>query len=241
LYGHLEEVLVRFGELVMTMNVSAPHYLLFSESQTQGVDQTPSASGHGQWRFVLESVDGSARLEAEDDEPETDERRLDLLAVVRGLEALDQPSRVTVVTPSRYVTRGFRFGLEQWRENGWCWERFGEMAPIKNRDLWQRVDHAMRFHRVECRVWRFDMPESRVSPKVCSPEEHTAAHGTTEKVVSTPPHPSARPESHRRQKEAPLSLPQAAMRAAVACLEYLRKGLRRSWSPHEYVPNLATG
>ena len=147
---------------VVPMTVSAPHYLLFSESRTR-----PSASGArrgqfdgGQWRFVLETVDGKTRFEAGDEESEAEESRLALLAVVRGLEALAQPSRVTVVTTSRYVSRGFLFGLQDWRANGWRWERFGEMTPIKNRDLWQRIDRAMQFHQVECRVWRFDMPDT---------------------------------------------------------------------------------
>jgi ribonuclease HI len=120
-----------------------------------------------EWRFVLEALDGSARLEAADEEPDVEPDRLELLAVVRGLEALNQPSRVTLVTPSRYVSRGFRFGLNEWRENDWQWERFGEMAPIKNGDLWRRVDRAMRFHKVECRTWRFDAPETH--PRVRTP------------------------------------------------------------------------
>jgi ribonuclease HI len=78
---------------------------------------------------------------------------LQLLAVVRGLEALEQPSRVTLITHSRYVDRGIRNGIAVWRHNDWQWERFGEFAPVKNRDLWKRVDRAMRFHKVHCRVW----------------------------------------------------------------------------------------
>ena len=113
-------------------------------------------------------------LEAADDEPESDPARLELLAVVRGLEALDQPSRVTLVTPSRYVTRGLRFGLDEWRENGWQWERFGEMQRVKNCDLWQRIDRAMRYHRIDCRDWRFDMaedgpPASHLKPRHTPP------------------------------------------------------------------------
>jgi ribonuclease HI len=103
-------------------------------------------------------------LEADDTEPEVDEHRLELLAVVRGLEALNEPSRVTLVTRSRYVTRGFRYRLEQWRENDWCWERFGEMTPVRNSDLWRRIDRAMQYHHVECRVWRFDAPHA-IRPK----------------------------------------------------------------------------
>ena len=146
------------------MSASAPHYLLFSEStkDERRDSRSDSAGNAGRWRFVLEKVDGSVRFEADDEEPVVDHSRLELLAVVRGLEALNEPSRVTLVTPSRYVTRGFRYGLDQWRENSWCWERFGEMTPVRNRDLWQRVDRAMKYHRVDCRVWRFDFPDSRV-------------------------------------------------------------------------------
>ena len=77
-------------------------------------------------------------------------------AIVRGLEALDQPSRVTLFTASRYVARGLRFGLESWRESDWQWERFGQMQPVKNADLWQRIDQAMRFHQVDVRTPRYD-------------------------------------------------------------------------------------
>jgi len=179
------------------MTVSAPHYLLFSESQTP----RPAEDGHlarrngrGQWRFVLETVDGKVRFEAADEEVESEEGRLALLAVVRGLEALEQPSRVTVVTTSRYVSRGFLFGLEEWRENEWRWERFGEMTPIKNRDLWQRIDRAMQYHQVECRVWRFDMPETPapVSSALSSP-------AASRRCVTSP---EQRPKPHPRQQRA---------------------------------------
>lgn len=110
----------------------------------------------GWWHFQLESVDGELRLSAGDFEAAVSGERLELLAVVRGLEALDQPSRVTLVTPSRYVHRGLRFGLSPWRDNQWRWECFGELAPVKNADLWRRVDRALDFHRLECRLWRVD-------------------------------------------------------------------------------------
>ena len=130
------------------MNTPAPHFLLFSEAR--GKDR------QGQWRFVLQAADGSATLEASDIEPEVGGERLELLAVVRGLEALDQPSRVTLFTPSRYVNRGIAYGLEEWRGNDWTWESFGEMVPVKNRDLWQRLDRALSLHHIEFRGRRFD-------------------------------------------------------------------------------------
>lgn len=132
------------------MIANTPHYFLFSET-------APSRTSDGQiamrWRFVLEEVDGSERIVAEDLEPGTGPNRLELLAVVRGLEALDQSARVTLVTRSRYVSRGFRRGLAEWRRHGWRWERFGRRVSIRDCDLWQRVDRALEFHQVDCRVW----------------------------------------------------------------------------------------
>lgn len=138
------------------MRVATPHYLLFSESCRK--------SPRGQWRFVLQSIDGSEQLEAADAEPDAYGERLELLAVVRGLEALAQPSRVTLVTPSKYVNRGLAYGLEEWRSNGWQWEHYGAMVPVKNRDLWQRVDRALVYHQLECRTWRFDLPHLGSEP-----------------------------------------------------------------------------
>lgn len=152
------------------MKVPAPHFLLYSQTRSNA-----QQSGIGQWRFVLESADGAKRLEAADEEPATS-GRLELLAIVRGLEALDQPSRVTLVTGSRYVSRGIRFGLSQWREDGWQWERYGEMSPIKDGDLWRRVDQALQFHAVECQCPRklndsddLCVPAVRLAPQ---PAEH---------------------------------------------------------------------
>ncbi len=177
------------------MSVPAPHFLLFSEARRAAAHSAAQASvGEeeqviGQWRFVLESLDGAAKLEACDDEPEAEGERLDLLAVVRGLEALDQPSRVTLVTQSQYVSRGLRYGLDEWRENGWQWERFGQMAPVKNRDLWQRVDRALAFHDVECRTWRFDRSADDLDQTPMRPHLTSAANVTY--LTATAPDRSA--------------------------------------------------
>ncbi len=122
------------------MASAAPHYLLLSTSGRH-------------WRFVLESLESDERMDVRASEPETSGERLELMAVLRGLEALDQPSRVTLVTPSRYVARGIRFGLEAWRQNGWHWEHHGAMVPIRDYDLWQRMDQAMSIHDVRMRHW----------------------------------------------------------------------------------------
>ena len=137
------------------MKNTAPHYLLITEAKTiidsrEGNHATPRRSG--QWRFVLEQMGVEARIEVADAEPNVFGERLELLAVVRGLESLEQPSRVTLLTSSRYVGRGIRQGMNQWRSNQWRWERFGAMTLVKNHDLWRRVDQTLQFHSLECRI-----------------------------------------------------------------------------------------
>ncbi len=114
----------------------------------------------GRWRFVIRAGDGSVRLMAEDVEPDTRGERLELLTLVRGLEALDEPARVTVVTHSLHLQDGLRFGLPEWRRNRWRWEWFGYMVPVKNADLWQRLDRTMQFHEVSCKLRRLDRPHA---------------------------------------------------------------------------------
>lgn len=130
------------------MKAEIPHYRLYSECV--------SGEELGRWRFVLRKADGREYLVASDVEPGVQGQRLELLSVVRGLEALEQPCRVTLITPSVYVREGMRYGLEDWKANDWRWESFGRMVPVKNSDLWRRVDQAMQFHRVECVTWRID-------------------------------------------------------------------------------------
>ncbi|HEX4143282.1 MAG TPA: RNase H family protein [Pirellulales bacterium] len=155
-----------------------PHFLLFSESTRQ--------QARGQWRFVLQAVDGSDQFEAFDEEPNVGGERLELLAVVRGLEALPEPARVTLVTPSKYVNRGLSQGLPEWRHNGWQWEHFGEMVPVKNRDLWQRVDRALDFHQVQCRSWRFDLPHGGPAAAVGRPPAAPSPAPPAERAISRP-------------------------------------------------------
>jgi len=132
------------------MDLTTPHFLMFSH-----IDHSQQS---GQWQFVLRTKDGTQRFEAHDAEPDLSSERLDLLTVVRALESLDQPSRVTLVECSDYVWKGVRYGLQEWRSSGWRWEFFGQMVPVKNSDLWQRLDRALQFHDVECRRRRFDQP-----------------------------------------------------------------------------------
>jgi ribonuclease HI len=131
------------------MPTSLPHYLLRTETFR-------SRRGGQRWKFTLKSIGTDERLTASDAEPAIDRSRLELLAVVRGLESLDGPSRVTLLTRSRYVSRGIHRQLGQWRDHRWQWERFGTMSPIRDFDLWRRIDRALEYHTIECCVWQSD-------------------------------------------------------------------------------------
>ena len=143
---------------------TAPHYLLLTDTD-QFEDPTratttaePSMVDRGEdvggrWHFVLEPIHHGVRIEADDIEPGVFGERLNLLAVVRGIEALDQPSHVTLVTPSKYVGRGIRRDIRVWKENDWKWIRFGKRVNIKHGDLWQRIDRAMQIHKIDCRIF----------------------------------------------------------------------------------------
>jgi ribonuclease HI len=129
------------------MSATAPHYLLLTQAILDSRSADP-APGH--WRFVLATPDGQPTLQAEDDEHSVSPERLELLAVIRGLESIDSPSRVILLNASPRLRRALDHDLSRWRDDDWHWERFGRMVPIKNADLWRRLDRLRTIHAVEC-------------------------------------------------------------------------------------------
>ena len=178
----------------------------------------------GGWRFVLQSPDGAHRITASDREADMTRSRLELLAVIRGLEALDQPSHVTLITSSRYVRSGLRYGLEQWRQTNWQWDHFGVLSPIKNEDYWRRLDHALQFHRVECRIEtgrdRTFPVESQLVPAETAvarpPVTPVTPRRRAEVEVASDPH-WPRPRSRWSRAAMALGTAAAAVTAMVAC------------------------
>lgn len=145
-----------------------PHFLLFCDAKCSSHKsslESDSGEFRGKWHFILESLDSiesDVRLEAADTELVETQERAALLSVVRGLEALEQPSKVTLVTTSRYVSRGLRYGLNSWRDSGYKWERFGVQTPIRNADLWQRIDQALLYHGVQCKLLQGEQTSSPI-------------------------------------------------------------------------------
>jgi len=163
--------------------VCQPQYLLFCDSNlslpvTSDGNCEPLV-GQGTWHFVLERLDGPERLEAMDTEPSIHRDRIALLSVIRGLEALEHPSHVRLVTSSRYVDRGLRFGLPNWRDANYLWESFGALKPIRNADLWRRITSAMLYHEISCRMLKSsnELVESLIGSRGRLPQvDHALAH-----------------------------------------------------------------
>jgi ribonuclease HI len=76
-------------------------------------------------------------------EPETTNNRMEMLAAIMGLEAIKRPQRVCLTTDSQYVRNGLREWLPQWKRRSW---RTADRKPVKNEDLWRRLDAAAARH-----------------------------------------------------------------------------------------------
>ena len=104
--------------------------------------------GPGGWGALLVARDGDAIVKSRDlqgGEPLTTNNRMELLAAITALESLSRPSTVTVVTDSQYVKNGVTSWIHGWKRNGW---RTSSKKPVKNDDLWKRLDEAQARHAV---------------------------------------------------------------------------------------------
>ena len=104
--------------------------------------------GPGGWGALLIAKDGDTVLRDKElcgGEADTTNNRMELMAAIRALEALDRPSILTIVTDSAYVKGGITSWMFGWKKNGW---RTSDKKPVKNIDLWQRLDDAQSAHNV---------------------------------------------------------------------------------------------
>jgi len=99
--------------------------------------------GPGGWGAVL--VSGSHRKEICGGEVLTTNNRMELMAAISALEALKRPSRVELYTDSEYVKNGISSWIAGWKLRGW---KTADRKPVKNLELWQRLDRAQAPHQV---------------------------------------------------------------------------------------------
>jgi ribonuclease HI len=103
--------------------------------------------GPGGWGALLSS--GEHRKELSGAEPLTTNNRMELTAVIRALEALKRPTEARIFTDSEYVRRGITAWVKSWKARGW---KTADRKPVKNQDLWERLDQLAAGHRIE---WRW--------------------------------------------------------------------------------------
>ncbi|AHB05229.1 MULTISPECIES: ribonuclease HI [Pandoraea] len=103
--------------------------------------------GPGGWGALL--VAGKHRKEMFGGEPNTTNNRMELLAVIRALEALNKPCHVVLHTDSQYVQKGISEWIHGWKARGW---KTAAKEPVKNADLWQELDAVSQKHEID---WRW--------------------------------------------------------------------------------------
>lgn len=108
--------------------------------------------GPGGWGVLLQAKEGDTVLKQRDlkgGEADTTNNRMELLAAINALETLGKATAITVVTDSAYVKNGVTSWIHGWKRNGW---RTADRKPVKNADLWQRLDEAQKRHKV---TWKW--------------------------------------------------------------------------------------
>jgi ribonuclease HI len=100
--------------------------------------------GPGGWGAILRY--GNVEKELTGGEPQTTNNRMELMAAIAGLEALKRPCKVRLYTDSQYLRDGITQWLPGWKARGW---RTAAKNPVKNIDLWQRLEQAAAAHAVE--------------------------------------------------------------------------------------------
>ncbi|MEQ1559800.1 MAG: ribonuclease HI [Methyloglobulus sp.] len=100
--------------------------------------------GPGGWGVIL-TCKGTTK-ELYGGEPETTNNRMELTAVINALEALTKPCHAIIYSDSKYVLQGITEWIDNWKKRGW---KTASKSPVKNEDLWRRLDAARTLHRIE--------------------------------------------------------------------------------------------
>jgi ribonuclease HI len=124
-------------------NSEFPKIHLFTDGACRG------NPGPGGWAYILRHLATGREKEAAGPAELTTNNRMELLAVIRGLEALKQPCDVVLHTDSEYVRRGLSDWMPKWKANGWQRREGKQWKPVKNEELWKRLDELVGIHRLQ--------------------------------------------------------------------------------------------
>jgi len=100
--------------------------------------------GPGGWAALLRKGDTEKMISGAQET--STNNQMELMAAIQGLEQLKKPVRVTLTTDSQYVRQGITQWIAGWKRNGWMTL---QKKPVKNKELWQRLDAAVAEHQVE--------------------------------------------------------------------------------------------
>jgi ribonuclease HI len=121
----------------MTANNEKGPVVIYSDGACSG------NPGPGGWGAIL--IFGDKRRELSGGEPMTTNNRMELRAATEAFDALTRPCVVEIHTDSQYVRNGIMQWIHRWKANGW---RTSSKEPVKNEDLWRRLDEATKRHKV---------------------------------------------------------------------------------------------
>ena len=99
--------------------------------------------GPGGWGAILRYAEHEREIYGA--EADTTNNRMELMAAIAALENIKEPCEVELTTDSQYVRQGVMTWMTNWKKNGW---RTSDRKPVKNQDLWQRLDAAAAHHQV---------------------------------------------------------------------------------------------
>ncbi len=101
--------------------------------------------GPGGWAFILRHVDSGKEVEGSDGERATTNNKMELKAVINGLNRLKKRSRVDLFSDSQYGVHGLQEWMDQWKAKGWT---RGRNQPVLNLDMWQQLDELRGKHEI---------------------------------------------------------------------------------------------
>ncbi|EAQ81220.1 ribonuclease HI [Blastopirellula marina] len=120
-----------------------PEVSLFTDGACSG------NPGPGGWAFILRHHGTGKELEGSGGEEVSTNNRMELQAVIEGLGTLNRPCRVELFTDSVYVGKGMSEWMPKWKQNGWRRKEGKAWKPVKNEELWRKLDELLLKHQVK--------------------------------------------------------------------------------------------
>jgi ribonuclease HI len=105
--------------------------------------------GPGGWAYILRDGPTKKERKASGGEADTTNNRMELMAVIEGLRALQKPCKVTLHADSQYVLNGLKSWMAGWKRNGWRRKTSSGYEPLKNVDLWKALDELKHQHDIQ--------------------------------------------------------------------------------------------